>query len=461
MANILIVEDEKNMQDIIAEYIKKGGHTCFTADDGIEALMILKNNPMDLMILDIMMPHIDGFTVCKMAREMSNMPVIMLTAKSEESDKLKGYEYGADDYTTKPFSPKVLLAKVNALLRRSTSEPLELLSAGKISVMPSSHKVFLDGQEISLTHKEYELLYFFMRNPGQVFTREQLLNRIWGSNYDTEEPCACYDHAARRLLGPRYTPLRRQFDNVCYEVRPTAGDVLLSTGGTDPYRIAETLLTILYPEYGPADCGSAAGSLSLLRERFYAMQPARFKSESLPLLRSLHYHVLTSRSNTRYEALQALAQVCPSIHIHTDVKEVAALMASCDLAVSAGGTTLCELCAVGVPSVSYLMAENQRTVVESYEKKQLIPCAGDIRSTDRSEIPADSVSCCVHNSAANVSAHPDRENAVLPDLHTIGRILGFLADMTQNAAARAAVSAAMRNFLDGSGADRIAAALIQ
>ena len=161
MANILIVEDEKNMQDIIVEYIKKGGHNCFTADDGIDALMILKSNPMDLMILDI-----------------------MLTAKSEESDKLKGYEYGADDYITKPFSPKVLLAKVNALLRRSSSEPLELLSIGKISVMPSSHKVFLDGQEISLTHKEYELLYFFMMNPGQIFTREQLLNRIWGYDFE-------------------------------------------------------------------------------------------------------------------------------------------------------------------------------------------------------------------------------------------------------------------------------------
>ena len=94
MANILIVEDEKNMQDIIVEYVKKGGHTCFTADDGIDALMILKSNPMDLMILDIMMPHMDGFTVCKMAREMSNMPIIMLTAKGEEGDKLKGYEYG-------------------------------------------------------------------------------------------------------------------------------------------------------------------------------------------------------------------------------------------------------------------------------------------------------------------------------------------------------------------------------
>ena len=184
MANILIVEDEKNMQDIIAEYMKKGGHTCFTADDGIDALMILKSNPMDLMILDIMMPHIDGFAVCKMAREMSSMPIIMLTAKSEESDKLKGYEYGADDYTTKPFSPKVLLAKVNALLRRSSAAPLDVRSIGKISVMPSSRKVFLDGKEIALTHKEYELLYCFMMNPGHIFTREQLLNRILGYDFE-------------------------------------------------------------------------------------------------------------------------------------------------------------------------------------------------------------------------------------------------------------------------------------
>lgn len=117
VANILIVEDEKNMQDIIATYMQRGGHTCFAADDGVDALMVLKNNPMDLMILDVMMPHLDGFSVCKMAREMSNMPIIMLTAKSGENDKLKGYEYGADDYMTKPFSPKVLLAKANALLR--------------------------------------------------------------------------------------------------------------------------------------------------------------------------------------------------------------------------------------------------------------------------------------------------------------------------------------------------------
>ena len=184
MANILIVEDEKNMQDIIAEYMQRGGHTCFTADDGIDALMILKNNPMDLMILDIMMPNLDRFSVCKVAREMSNFPIIMLTAKGSEEDKLKGYDLGADDYMTKPFSPKVLLAKANALLRRSSVLPADAINAGKISVIPASHKVFVNGKEIVLTHKEYELLHFFMANPGQIFSREQLLNRIWGYDFE-------------------------------------------------------------------------------------------------------------------------------------------------------------------------------------------------------------------------------------------------------------------------------------
>lgn len=192
MANILIVEDEKNMQNIICEYMHRGGHTCFTADDGVDALMLLKNNPMDLMILDIMMPHLDGFSVCKTARKMSSLPIIMLTAKSDEEDKLKGYEYGADDYMTKPFSPKILLAKANALLRRTSliitdfgNDTLgKMLSAGEISINPAAHKVFLGGMEITLTHKEYELLHFFVSNPGQVFSREQLLNRIWGYDFE-------------------------------------------------------------------------------------------------------------------------------------------------------------------------------------------------------------------------------------------------------------------------------------
>ena len=184
MANILIVEDEKNMQEIIAEYMQRGGHICYTADDGVDALMVLKSNPMDLMILDIMMPLIDGFSVCKMARKISNLPIIMLTAKGGEDDKLKGYDLGADDYMTKPFSPKVLLAKTNALLRRTSAIPADAINGGKISIIPASHKVFLDGQEITLTHKEYELLYLLMLNPGQIFTREQLLNRIWGYDFE-------------------------------------------------------------------------------------------------------------------------------------------------------------------------------------------------------------------------------------------------------------------------------------
>lgn len=202
MANILIVEDEKNMQEIIAEYMRRGGHTCFMADDGVDALMVLKNNPMDLMILDIMMPHLDGFSVCKMAREMSSLPIIMLTAKSGEDDKLKGYNLGADDYMTKPFSPKVLLAKANALLRRSSPLPADTVNAGKISIIPAAHQVFLDGHEIVLTHKEYELLSFFMANPGQIFSREQLLNRIWGYDFEgTNRTVDTHIKTLRQKLG--------------------------------------------------------------------------------------------------------------------------------------------------------------------------------------------------------------------------------------------------------------------
>ncbi len=183
MANILVVEDEKALQDILADYIQKGGHTCLTADDGVDALAVLKNSPVDLMILDVMMPYLDGFSVCRMAREKSSMPIIMLTAKSAEDDKLKGYDYGADDYITKPFSLRLLLAKVNALLRRSAAV-FPGISAGKITLWPDARTACLDGLELTLTHKEYELLAFFMANPGRVFSRQQLLDRVWGYDFE-------------------------------------------------------------------------------------------------------------------------------------------------------------------------------------------------------------------------------------------------------------------------------------
>ncbi len=165
MATILIAEDEKEMREILADCMRRGGHACVTAEDGIEAVMALKNHAVDLAILDIMMPHLDGFSVCRIAREMNSVPILFLTAKSDENDKLKGYEYGADDYMTKPFSPKILLAKVNALLRRAGNIPQDALQA-------------------ELTHKEFEMLRLFMQNKNQVFSREQLLNRVWGYDYE-------------------------------------------------------------------------------------------------------------------------------------------------------------------------------------------------------------------------------------------------------------------------------------
>lgn len=185
MAKILVVEDEKRMQSIIVEYMQKGGYTCVTADDGVEALTILKSNNIDLMILDVMMPYLDGFSVCRVSREMTNIPIIILTAKGEEEDKLKGYEYGADDYITKPFSPKVLLAKVNALLRRyTTGIPKNSLILGKIFIMVASRQVYVEDKLIDLTYKEFELLRLFMENPNQVFSRGKLLNCIWGYDFE-------------------------------------------------------------------------------------------------------------------------------------------------------------------------------------------------------------------------------------------------------------------------------------
>lgn len=186
MAIILIAEDEKQIQTIIANYAKKEGYSVQLADDGEEALAILKNNPIDLLILDIMMPTIDGYSVCEQARMISNLPIIFLTAKSDETDKLYGYHLGADDYITKPFSPNLLMAKVKALLKRADNKPKieNDIEAGQIILNPISREVFVENQPIDLTHTEYELLLLFLRHPKQVFSREQLLNKVWGYDFE-------------------------------------------------------------------------------------------------------------------------------------------------------------------------------------------------------------------------------------------------------------------------------------
>ena len=186
MANILIVEDEKNMQDIIAAYMTKGGHTCFVADDGVEALLALKNNPMDFMILDLMLPHLDGFSVCRVAREMGNMPILMLTAKSEEADKLKGYEYGADDYMTKPFAIEELLARIRLVLKKRGGAPSadkNQLGIGKLCMDVQRYEVSYDGQQVELTHREFELLRVLLENKNIVISRDTLLEKVCGYDY--------------------------------------------------------------------------------------------------------------------------------------------------------------------------------------------------------------------------------------------------------------------------------------
>ncbi len=258
-------------------------------------------------------------------------------------------------------------------------------------------------------------------------------------NYDTEEDCPCYANASRKLLGVQYTPLREQFRRPLYEVRPAVRHILLSTGGTDPCRVAESLLHSIY------DQTSSAGTLSeglIEASRKSITPPSEQNKQSIlhtademTALRSMHYHVLTSRANSRYDALNTLAKEHSSVHIHTNVADVASLMASCDLAVSAGGTTLCELCAVGVPSVSYLMAENQRTAVEAYAQKNLIPCAGDVR-------PVTAPNSDFQNHAA------------------LSHMIDFLTRMSADYHARIMASSAMRNFLDGTGADRIARTML-
>lgn len=185
MGLILVAEDERDLHHIIVDYLKRNGHTCLSAYDGVEAVRLLKSQPIDLAILDILMPYLDGFSVCQIARTMGNLPILFLTAKTSEEDKLKGYELGADDYVTKPFSPKVLVAKVNALLRRSaTDDTYDRLVVGDLILEPDSRTVVVSGKLINLTYKEFELLHLFMTHKNQVFSRAQLLDRIWGFDFD-------------------------------------------------------------------------------------------------------------------------------------------------------------------------------------------------------------------------------------------------------------------------------------
>lgn len=180
---ILVVDDEPRMRKLVKDFLAKSGYFVIEASDGSEAMdKFYEHKDMALIILDIMMPKMDGWEVCKEIRMTSKVPIIMLTARGDERDELKGFELGVDEYISKPFSPKILVARVEAILRRSHNKEDNILEFAGIYLDKNAHMVTIDGENIDLSYKEFELLAYFMENKGIALSREKILNNVW--NYD-------------------------------------------------------------------------------------------------------------------------------------------------------------------------------------------------------------------------------------------------------------------------------------
>lgn len=181
---ILVVDDESRMRKLVKDFLTKKGYTVLEAENGEQAVEIFfSEKDIALIILDVMMPKMDGWQVCKEIRQYSKVPIIMLTALGSESDELKGFSYGIDEYVSKPFSPKILVARVEAILRRTVQdEEKQLMEADGIVLDKTAHEVTVDGKPIDLSYKEFELLAYFMENKGIALSREKILNAVW--NYD-------------------------------------------------------------------------------------------------------------------------------------------------------------------------------------------------------------------------------------------------------------------------------------
>ncbi|MBE5912536.1 MULTISPECIES: response regulator transcription factor [Pseudobutyrivibrio] len=183
---ILVADDESRMRKLIKDYLVREDYEVIEAENGEQALdMFYMDSEISLIILDVMMPKVDGFAVLKEIRETSSIPVLMLTAKGEENDVLNGFELGADEYINKPFSPKILMARVNAVLRRSTDDSIgkKVVEAGGIQLDVDAHVATNDGTPVELSVKEFELLYYFINNEGIALSREKILNHVWDYDY--------------------------------------------------------------------------------------------------------------------------------------------------------------------------------------------------------------------------------------------------------------------------------------
>jgi DNA-binding response OmpR family regulator len=182
--HVLLVEDEPSVGELVRGYLARDGWMVIWVRSGEEALVELDRHPVRIVILDVGLPGIDGFTVCREMRSRSRVPILMLTARDEEPDRVVGLEVGADDYVTKPFSPRELVARMKAILRRSEPQPeLDLLELGDVSLNRETHDVKIAGEPVELTAKEFDLLAYFLANPGAVLSRDVLLDRVWGVSY--------------------------------------------------------------------------------------------------------------------------------------------------------------------------------------------------------------------------------------------------------------------------------------
>ena len=181
---ILVVDDESRMLKLVRDFLNKAGYEVIEAQDGEEALeLFFSHKDVALIVLDVMMPKMDGWQVCREVRNYSKVPIIMLTARADERDELQGFQLGVDEYIAKPFSPKILVARIGAILRRTNQlENEEILTCGGIRVDKSAHQVTIDGEPVELSYKEFELLTYFVENRGIALSREKILNNVW--NYD-------------------------------------------------------------------------------------------------------------------------------------------------------------------------------------------------------------------------------------------------------------------------------------
>jgi len=186
VARVLVVDDDVTVREVVVSYLKAGGHDVSEAADGDEALRSMRSDPADLVVLDLMMPGIDGLEVCRRLRTTSDVPIIMLTALGAEVDRVVGLESGADDYVTKPFSPRELVLRVDALLRRvgEKAKPATgTVADGDLVVDSGRHEVTLSGRVVALTSREFDLLLFLVTNPGTAYSREELLQQVWGWSF--------------------------------------------------------------------------------------------------------------------------------------------------------------------------------------------------------------------------------------------------------------------------------------